>query len=63
MYWVRTGQKLEHMYLYYWLCNIRVKIRHELAVDVSSADLMSYHRDESHGTIAYPQIRVTQEGS
>ena len=63
IYWERTGHKLEHAYLYHWLCNIRVEIRHELAVDISSTDLMSYHRDKSHSAIAYPQVRVTQEGS
>ena len=58
----RTDSELKQAYLYYWLSNIRVQVRHQLTVHISCAYLMSYHRDKPHSAVADPQIGMTQEG-
>lgn len=48
-------------YLYYWLCDKRMEVWHELAVDISNVQILCYHSDKSDCTVTYPKIRMTQE--
>lgn len=46
-------------HLYNRLCDERAEMRHESAVDVSDVEVLSDNSDETHSSIADPQIRVT----
>lgn len=50
-------------HLYNRLCDERVEMRHEFAVHVSDVEVLSDNSDETHSSIADPQIGVTQERS